>query len=151
MKSSLDRSLTNLRTDVLDCVFIHSNGDDRQIIEQTETVSILQEYRARGSIRAIGFSGKTVEGAILSLGWADLLMVEYHLHDTSHGQVIRQAADAGVGVFVKKGLSSGKLPPGDSIRFIRLAINWITSLVVGGLSIDHFRENWQVAMGVRNQ
>ena len=34
--SSLERSLRNLRTDVLDIVFIHSNGDDRHILENTD-------------------------------------------------------------------------------------------------------------------
>ena len=144
IRNSLERSLRNLRTDVLDIVFIHSNGEDRHIIEETETVSILQEYRSRGVIRAIGFSGKTIEGAMLALSWADLLMVEYHLENISHNDVITQAAKAGIGVFVKKGLSSGKLPPEQSIRFV-LDNPGVTSLIVGGLNFDHFRENWQIA------
>lgn len=148
VRSSLDRSLANLQTDVLDIVFIHSNGNDRQILEQTDTVSILQEYRAKGLIQAIGLSGKTVEGATLALEWADVIMVEYNLQDTSHLQVIQQAADGKVGVFVKKGLSSGKLPPADSIRFV-LECPAATSLIVGGLNFDHFRENWVLASQVR--
>lgn len=150
VRESLDRSLRNLRTDVLDIVFIHSNGEDRQIIEQTDTVSILQEYRARGLVRAIGLSGKTMEGAILALGWADTVMVEYHLEDSSHDPVIKQAAGLAIGVFVKKGLSSGKLPPGESIRFV-LDNPGVTSLIVGGLNFDHFKDNWQTALEVRNR
>jgi len=145
VRRSLERSFRNLRTEVLDIVFIHSSGDDRRIIEQSETVSILQEYRSRGAIRAIGLSGKTVEGAILALDWADLLMIEYHLLDTSHKEVITRAAEAGIRVFVKKGMSSGKLPPDESIRFV-LGNRGVTSLVVGGLNFDHFRENWRIAM-----
>lgn len=148
VRASLDRSLRLLKTDVLDIVLIHSNGDDRQIIEQTDTVSILQEYQARGLIRAIGLSGKTVEGAILALDWADLLMVEYHFQDASHQECIEHAAKKGIGVFVKKGLASGKLSPEESIRFI-LGNPYVTSIIVGGLNLDHFRENWMLAQTLR--
>jgi aryl-alcohol dehydrogenase-like predicted oxidoreductase len=148
IKGSLERSLKGLRTDVLDIVLIHSNGDDRQILENTDTVPILQEFRSRGLIRAIGMSGKTVEGASLALEWADLLMVEYHLQDKSHDPVITQASENNVGVFVKKGLSSGKLSPEESIRFV-LGNPGVTSLIVGGLNFDHFHENWRVATEVR--
>ena len=145
---SLERSLRNLRTDVLDIVFIHSDGNDRQILENTDTVSILLDFQSRGLIRAIGLSGKTVEGAQLALGWADVLMAEYHLQDKSHEQVIAQALEKNVAVFVKKGLASGKLAPHDSIRFV-LGNPGVTSLIVGGLNVDHFQENWQMAIHCR--
>lgn len=149
IRLSLERSLRNLQTDVLDVVFIHSNGDERYILQETETVSILLDARSRGVVRAIGLSGKTVEGARLSLDWADVLMVEYHLHETSQAQVISQAAEAGVGVFVKKGLSSGTLPANEAIRFV-LSQQGVTSLIVGGLNLDHFRANWQTALDARH-
>jgi len=143
VRRSLERSLSQLKTTVLDIVLIHSNGDDLQIQQQTDTVTILRDFRSRGLIRAIGMSGKTIEGAELALEWADVLMVEYHLQNTSHSAAIQQAADAGVAVFVKKGLSSGQLDPADSIRFV-LSQPGVTSLIVGGLNFDHFRANWQV-------
>ena len=148
IRSSLDRSLRNLRTDVLDIVLIHSDGNDQKILEETEIVSILEDYRKRGLIRAIGLSGKTVQGAELALTWADLLMVEYHMNETGHHDLITKAAAKDLGIFVKKGLSSGKLPADESIRFV-LAHPGVTSLIVGGLSIDHFRENWQTALQAR--
>ena len=143
--ASLERSLRNLKTDLLDIVLIHSHGDDRQILENTETVSILRDFRSRGLIRAIGLSGKTVEGAQLALEWADVLMVEYHLQDKSHEPVIAQASEKNVAVFVKKGLASGKLSPRDSIQFV-LRNPGVTSLIVGGLDFEHFHENWQTAI-----
>ena len=153
VRGSLERSLRNLKTEVLDLVFIHSNGNDRHILEETETVAILREYRDRGTVRAIGLSGKTIEGAASALGWADVLMVEYHLRDTSHHQVMAEAANAGVGIFVKKGMFSGTLAPEEAIRFV-LSHPAVTSLIAGGLNIDHFRENWNTAMSItddRNQ
>ena len=149
LRTSLERSLRNLRTDVLDIVLIHSNGNDRQILEETDTIEVLQEFRSRGRIRAIGLSGKTVIGAELAMTWADLLMVEYHLQDTSHHDVISRASAAGIAVFVKKGLSSGKLAAEESIQFV-LRHSGVTSLIVGGLNFDHFCQNWQTACVVRN-
>jgi aryl-alcohol dehydrogenase-like predicted oxidoreductase len=148
VRASLEQSLRNLRTDILDIVLIHSDGDDRRILQETDTVSILQDFRSRGIVRAIGLSGKTVAGAELALSWADVVMVQYHLQDTSHGGIMQQAAAAGVAVFVKKGLSSGTLPPDESIRFV-LGDPAVTSLIVGGLNLDHFRENWQTALSQR--
>ena len=144
VERSLQRSLERLQTDVLDVVFIHSNGDDLRILNDTDVVAVLHEWKGRGAIRAIGLSGKTVDGARAALSWADAIMVEYHLDDRSHAEVIAEAAARGVGVFVKKGLASGRLPAADAIRF-GVQTPGVTSLIVGGLNLDHFAANWQTA------
>lgn len=144
-EASLQRSLDRLRTDVLDIVFIHSNGDDEFILTQTDTVAVLQEWKARGTIRAIGFSGKTVNGTQRALEWADAIMVEYHLDDVSHAEVMAEAAEKNIAVFVKKGLASGRLPAEDAIRFV-LANPAVTTLILGGLNFTHFQHNWEVAI-----
>lgn len=144
VRKSLERSLRHLKTDVLDVVFIHSNGNDRQILEETAAVETLQDFRNRGLVRSIGLSGKTVEGGKLAMDWADVLMVEYHLQDASHADLISKAADAGIAIFVKKGLASGKLAADKSIEFV-LSHPGVTSLIVGGLNFEHFRENWLTA------
>lgn len=148
VRSSLERSLRHLKTDVLDIVFIHSNGHDRRIFEETDTVSILQEFRSKGLIRAIGLSGKTIEGAHSALDWADALMVEYHLNDTTHAALMEQAERQDVAIFVKKGLASGKLSPDEAIRFV-LDNDAVTSLIVGGLNFEHFLHNWATAISAR--
>jgi aryl-alcohol dehydrogenase-like predicted oxidoreductase len=144
IEHSLTRSLQRLRTDVLDIVFIHSNGDDLAILSESDVVPILHEWRDRGAIRAIGLSGKTIAGTRAALEWADAIMVEYHLDDVSHAAVIAEAAARQVGVIVKKGLASGRLPAGDAIRFV-LGTAGVTSLIVGGLNLDHFAANWTIA------
>ena len=148
VRSSLERSRQNLQSDVLDIVLIHSNGEDQRILNETETVGILQEYKSRGIIRAIGLSGKTVEGAEMAINWADILMVEYHRNDISHRAILAQAAKSGVAIFVKKGLSSGTLDPDQSIRFV-LDEPGVTSLFVGGLNFEHFQTNWRTALRQR--
>ena len=144
VRASLERSFERLQTDTLDVVFIHSNGEDLHILNETPTVKILQEYQSNGRIRAIGMSGKTVEGAREALSWADVLMVEYHLNDTSHSELIQEAAEKNVAVFIKKGLAAGHLSPEESIRFI-LQNPGVTSLVLGGLNPDHLKSNIAVA------
>jgi aryl-alcohol dehydrogenase-like predicted oxidoreductase len=149
IRSSIERSWKRLKTEMIDLVFVHSNGDDRRIQLETDVVPVLQEFRSRGVIRAIGMSGKTVEGAQLALDWADAIMVEYHLNDTSHAAVMAEAAKRGLVVFVKKGLASGTLSAADSIQFV-LGNDAVTSLIVGGLNLHHFQENWRIARQVRS-
>ncbi len=145
VRASIHRSLHRLGTDHLDVVFIHSQGDDRRILTETDVVPVLLDLRAQGVVRAIGLSGKTVDGARLAMQWADVLMVEYNLRDQTHHDIITQAAEQGIAVFVKKGLGSGNFPAAESIRFV-LSHPGVSSLIVGGLSLSHFRDNWRVAV-----
>ncbi len=142
--ASIERSRERLNREQLDCVFIHSDGRDLEIQNNTDIVATLQRLKDAGLIRAIGFSGKTPAGATLALNWADAIMVEYHLNDTSHDSIMREARERQIGVVVKKGLASGELSPEQSIRFV-LAHPAVTSLVIGGLSIEHIRQNVRIA------
>jgi aryl-alcohol dehydrogenase-like predicted oxidoreductase len=146
LRASVERSLVRLRTEAIGLLLLHSDGRDLWIQSETDAGAVLRELKGRGLVRAIGLSGKTVEGARQALNWADVLMVEYHVEDRSHESLIRQAAERGVGVVVKKGLASGQLPAAEAIRFV-LANPCVASLVVGGLSLAHFRENLRVASG----
>jgi len=140
VRNSVERSLRRLQTDVLDIVFIHSDGNDAAILHQTDCVPTLLDLKQRGDIRCVGFSGKTPDGARLALDWADVLMVEYHRENRSHEEVLGEAAANGVGVVVKKGLASGRLDPPAAIRFV-LSNRNVSSLVIGGLSVEHLKEN----------
>ncbi|HUG89607.1 MAG TPA: aldo/keto reductase, partial [Planctomycetaceae bacterium] len=146
IRASVERSLRRLRTDVLDVVFIHSDGKDLVIQHETDAVATLQELQTAGAVRAIGLSGKTVAGARAALAWADVLMIEYHLEDRSHEEVIAEAAARGVGIVVKKGLASGRLPAAEGLSFV-LSNPGVGSVVVGGLSLDHVRANLAAVAG----
>jgi aryl-alcohol dehydrogenase-like predicted oxidoreductase len=140
VRGSVSRSLMRVRSDVLDIVFIHANADDVAILDDTPAVTTLQALKRDGRIRAIGFSGKTIAAERQALDWADVLMVEYSLSDRSHAPVIADAARRGVGVVVKKGLGQGRLDPAEAIRFV-LQTEGVTSLIVGGLNLDHLKAN----------
>ncbi|MHC4066323.1 MAG: aldo/keto reductase, partial [Planctomycetota bacterium] len=106
-RESVERSLQRLRTDGLDLVFVHSNGQDLEILQHTDVVPTLQALRDEGVVAAIGFSGYTIEGLRAALAWADAIMVEYNREDHSREAVIAEAAAKNVAVMVKKGLASG--------------------------------------------
>jgi aryl-alcohol dehydrogenase-like predicted oxidoreductase len=146
IRRSIQRSLRRLRTDHVDLLLIHSDGNDADILERSDAVRTLLDLRDAGLARAVGFSGKTVDGARSALAWADAVMVEYHAEDRSHEPVIAEAGAADVGVIVKKGLASGRLAPDVAIPFI-LENPHVASIVVGGLDLAHLRQNVALAGG----
>lgn len=143
---SLDRSLRRLRTDRIDVVFVHSDGNDLEIIERGDTLETLVRRRDAGDIGAIGFSGKTVPGhqAAIDTGLVDCLMVEYHSMDESQRVIIDQAASMNIGVLVKKGLASGRLRPDQAIPHC-LAPVGVASVVIGSLTPAHLASNLDIA------
>ncbi len=144
--ASVDRSLDRLRTDRLDLVFVHSDGRDLAIIDGGDALDTLVRRRDRGDIRAVGFSGKTIEGhlAAIRTGVVDCLMVEYHQLDESQRPVLEAAEAAGIGVLVKKGLASGRLEPDEAIPFC-LAGPAVASVVIGSLRRENLARNLEIA------
>jgi aryl-alcohol dehydrogenase-like predicted oxidoreductase len=146
VRESLAESRARLKRDVLDLVFVHSHND-MLVLEQTDVVPTLLSARQRGEVRFIGFSSKSAAGSRAALSWADAIMAEYHLDDRSQESAMVAAAEAGVGVIVKKGLASGRLRAAQAIPFV-LANPAVTCMVVGGLNLDHLRSNVTVAATV---
>ena len=144
VRKSVERSLHRLKTDVLDIVLVHAHRDDVSILNETDLVSELNAMKDRGLVRAIGFSSKTAEAARMAILWADLIMVEYHLDDTSHTAVMKEASQRGVGVVVKKGLASGRLDPQEAIGHV-LRNPSVTSLLIGTLNLSHLQDAVQCA------
>ena len=144
-KASVLRSLKRLKTDFLDIVFIHSDGNDFHVLRETDVVPTLLRLKEKGVIRNIGFSGKQPQAVKETFIWADVAMIEYHLDDQSHADVITEAAKQGVGLFIKKGLAAGHLPPEKAITFL-LNQTSIHSIVIGGLNIKHIQNNLKTAL-----
>ena len=137
---SVEASLKKLRTDYLDIVLIHSDGNDTRILNETDAVETLQRLKDRGDIRAVGFSGKTVDGGLQALTECDVLMVALNLDDDSQLPVIEQARRLNKGILLKKALASGHADAAGSLRHV-LAVPGVHSAVVGTLSPDHLRQN----------
>lgn len=140
--ASVQRSLKRLRTDYLDVVLLHSNGDDEAIIQQGG-LATLANLKHKGWIRAIGMSTKTVAGGLQTLQQADLAMVAYNPDYTDEKAVLDYAEQHQKGILVKKGLLSGHTKqPEQAIQFI-LKQPSVSSLIVGTLNPQHLRDNAQ--------
>lgn len=158
-RMSVERSLRRLRTDYLDLVLIHSDGDDLKILQQAEVLHTLQQLKQEGWIRALGISSKTLEGGLLAAEICDAVMVTYNAGQQDEAPVIAKSAQHGAAVLLKKVLASGHIchdaPAPGAISAsngkesdpIQRALNFayapqgVTSAIIGTLSEHHLRDN----------
>jgi aryl-alcohol dehydrogenase-like predicted oxidoreductase len=145
-RMSIERSLRRLRTDYLDVVLIHSDGNDDAILEQGECASTLQDCKRQGLIRAIGMSTKTVTGALRAVRELDVVMLTYNLQQRTDEPAIRLAHELGKGVFIKKGLMSGHVQQAgrDLVReslALVLREPGVHSLIAGTINPEHLAMN----------
>jgi aryl-alcohol dehydrogenase-like predicted oxidoreductase len=148
IKHSVETSLKNLKSDVLDIVLIHSDGQDKTIIEQYGALDVLNDLKQQGLIRATGMSTKTVEGGLLTLQQADIAMVMHNLTYQDEQAVIEQAATSNKAIFIKKALGSGHLVDSTShIDPVQANFDFIyqnpaiASVIVGTITASHLRDN----------
>ena len=143
-RRTIESTLKDLRTDYVDLLLIHSDGQDVAIQQETDLVETLQSIKSAGHARFIGLSGKTPEGARTAIEWADVLMCPLNENDRSHESVIAEAADAGLGIIAKKVLGSGHLPAAEALDFaIRNsdAADHLSSIVIGSLDANRMAAN----------
>lgn len=148
---SVERSLQRLRTDYLDIVLVHSDGNDLTIIEQTDCFETLARMKAEGKIRAFGLSGKTSAGGLRALEIADVVMVTYNPLERSEHPVIEQAYASNKGVLIKKALGSGHVcGQSDMPDPIQFSLNepGVSSVVVGTINKTHLDDNVRRAAGL---
>ena len=136
---SVERSLLRLRTDRLDIVSIHSDGRDVHAIEAAGAIRALTRLRDQGTIRAIGFSGKTPTDGTAALTFADVLMCTINATYSDEIPLVQAAAEQDVGILVKKPLQRG-LHRSQALPTIA-AVPGVSSILVGTTSADHLVEN----------
>ena len=138
------QSLLDLNTDYIDCVLIHSDGDDLRILRQEGVFDALCGLKQQGLIRAHGMSSKTVEGGLAVVADMDVVMATCNLDYNEELPVFEAAAANHKGVLVKKGLMSGHIPGDEgvlaSMRHV-LAQPGVSSMIVGTINPDHLRQN----------
>lgn len=144
---SIERSLQRLRTDCLDLVLIHSDGNDERILRESDCVDALRDCQQRGMVRAIGMSTKTDAGGLLAAEMLDVVMVTYNLQQQDRA-VVERAHGLNKGVLVKKGLMSGHVQAGDAARDLVqdsmqliFGTPGIHSMIVGTLNPSHLHDN----------
>ncbi len=144
VRASVERSLRRLRTERVDVVLLHSDGNDVAVIEESGGLGALEELKEQGKVRAIGVSTKTPEGALLAVERCDVVMVTLNPEHLGDLPAIEAARARGVGVLVKKALISGHVggahTPEECLR-LALTTPGVSSVVVGTINPAHLRAN----------
>lgn len=145
IEESVNQSLKRLNTDYLDVVLVHSDGGEIETTAHLEAFPTLQKLKEQGKIRAFGMSSKTVEGGLLTLEYADVVMVMFHENYNDEYPVIAEAIKKNKGVLVKKAFGSGHLSDKESALKFVLREEGVSSVVIGTINIAHLEANCAVA------
>jgi len=144
-RATVLRSLARLRTDRIDIVLVHSDGDDLEIIERHGTLEMLAQLKRAGCVRAFGLSHKTVAGGVAATARCDVVMTTLNEAARAELDVVAAARAHRCGVLVKKPFDSGRAA-GDPARaaaalhFVK-SIDGVSSIVVGTTDPLHLRAN----------
>ena len=144
IKESVHKSLKSLRTETIDILLIHSNGNDLEIIEESDAVETLLRIKNDGLARYVGMSTKSAEGTEAASVFSDVIMAPLNLKDRSNLSAIETASRAGCGILLKKIFDSGKTSIKESLEFV-FNQKGVHSAVVGTINEDHLRENVKLA------
>jgi aryl-alcohol dehydrogenase-like predicted oxidoreductase len=145
---TVHNTLKTLGTDYLDCVLIHSDGDDMAIFEQGGAVEALSKLKEQGLIRSHGMSSKTVDGGLRVVEAMDVVMATSNLGYNDELPVLQRAAELNKGVFIKKGLMSGHIQGRQGVlQAMRHVFSQpgVSSMIVGTINPDHLRSNVDMA------
>ncbi len=150
--NSIDQSLKRLKTDYIDIILVHSDGNDENIIFQTDIFECLDKLKQTGKIRAFGMSSKTSEGGLWCVENTDVVMATRNENDHTDDEVLQRALALNTGVLIKKGLLSGHADQRAGGKGIEHAINYVFShpavntLITGTISQNHLQENFEMVM-----
>jgi len=146
--ASVENSLRSLRTDHIDILLLHSDGNDLQILVETDALEALARLKNSGKIRAAGISAKTSAGILEAARTLDVVMAPYSQQEPSLAGTLAEVHRRGVGVLATKGLFSGHLDARPAIEFV-LRQPFIDTLVVGTLNPAHLSDAVAVAEMLR--
>lgn len=162
VRASVERSLSRLRSDRVECVLIHSDGRIENSPALDDAINELEKLKERGLVRSFGASTKTVAGGMRAIDRCDVVMVTLNLAAKDDLPVIAEAKKRSKGVLIKKALASGHAtvggasagaagpghdPVAASMRFA-LGTLGVSSVIVGTTSPTHLAENCRVAGSV---
>jgi len=145
---TIEQSLKKLKTDYLDVVLVHSDGNDQQVIEQ-DVINSLTRLKQKGLIRAIGLSTKTTEGGLWTVENTDVIMATRNSQDHTDDPVLDRALELNKGVIIKKGLQSGHADTKAGGAGIEQALEYVFShkavdcLIAGTINLEHLAQNAQ--------
>lgn len=140
IRASLERSLRRLRTEHVDILLLHSDGIGEGPEKFGPAMAELEALKARGLVRATGFSGKTLAGGTMAAASLDLLMLTLNRADMSQRPLLDLLAARGKAALVKKPLDGGReADPACALRLLA-GLPAVASILVGTLSPGHLGE-----------
>ncbi len=150
VRASVLRSLKRLCVDVIDIVYLHSDGIAECESKFGDAIDILHDLKREGIIRAVGASTKTRAGGLSLLPDCDVLMVTFMPNSIDDQKVIAEAHAHDRGIVIKKGLQGGHAisqPHQAGLTNIMQRIfgePGVHSLIVGTINPDHLGQNVEV-------
>ncbi len=123
MEKEIAASLKNLRTDYIDLYQIHNPtpADLEKVCAPGGALEALMEAKAAGKIGHLGVTAHTtaVFERALELPWVETVMFPYNIVETQGEDLIRRAAQRGVGFITMKPLAGGAIEDATlALRFI---------------------------------
>jgi aryl-alcohol dehydrogenase-like predicted oxidoreductase len=145
-RASVERSLQRLKTEAIDIVLIHSDGQDLHIINKMGTLQALADLKKSGHIRAFGMSTKTVQGGIAAAAQCDVVMLTYNLAQRAEISVLDECTRMGSAALIKKALASGHLQrtsadPVQASMDLVFSHAATTSAIIGTITPEHLAAN----------
>ena len=136
MEGDIETSLANLRTAHIDVYQVHnpSMAELEQIVAPGGALQALLEAKAAGKIGHIGLTAHSaaVFERALTLDWVETVMFPYNIIETQGEELIRRAAERGVGFVCMKPLAGGALEDAKlALRFI--AANPAVTVIIPGM------------------
>jgi len=144
MRASLENSLRTLQTDCVDILLIHAPPNDLAVLQETDAVEQMLEFKQEGKAKLIGFSGKTQLAQEEAMPWSDVFMVEYSKTNQSFESFLKVAHAQGKLILIKKAMDSGHLDSNSAINFIldeSVVKDAIDCTVIGSASLSRMQSN----------
>lgn len=147
--ASVERTLSRLRTDRVESLLLHSDGNDLDILDHSDAVGTLFALKEQGKVRSVGISTKTVTGGLRAVALGlDVVMATYNPWFRDEKPILDAAEEAGTSVFLKKALGSGWFG-GEAVpvRPVATALEFVfrhaatTAAIVGTINPQHLLEN----------
>lgn len=148
IRRSIERSLVRLGRSRLDIVCIHSDGNDRGILQSGGTLETLWSLKSQGLIRCIGLSAKSADGVLAAIEFGlDVVMATLNPEWRDELPAIAEAGNVGIGVLVKKAMASGH-SGSDALDWVARQ-RGVSCIVTGTINPLHLRENAAAVASLR--
>jgi len=120
-RADIDASLKNFRTDYIDLYQMHNimrSEDLDRALADGGLYSVYDKARRDGKIGHIGVTSHSVDVALeaVNTGLFETLMIPYNIVETQAEELIKKAAQLGVGVIAMKPMAGGALEDGRLAR-----------------------------------